>query len=40
MSEIARILTPEGLAFTSWFFFDRASFPFLPDVYCLYTSES
>lgn len=40
LSEIARILAPEGLAFTSWFFFDRASFPFLPDVYCLYTSEA
>jgi len=40
LSETARILTPEGMAFTSWFFFDRASFPFLPDVYCLYTSEA
>jgi ubiquinone/menaquinone biosynthesis C-methylase UbiE len=40
LSEVARILTPHGLAFTSWFFFDRASFPFLPEVYCLYTSES
>lgn len=40
LSETARILTPEGMAFTSWFFFDRASFPFLPDVYSLYTSEA
>ena len=39
LSEVARILTPQGIAFTSWFFFDRASFPFLPEVYCLYTSE-
>ena len=40
LNETARILTPEGMAFTSWFFFDRASFPFLPEVYCLYTSEA
>jgi SAM-dependent methyltransferase len=40
LSEVRRILAPGGMAFTSWFFFDRASFPFLPDVYCLYTSES
>lgn len=40
LSETARILTPEGTAVTSWFFFDRASFPFLPEVYCLYTSEA
>lgn len=39
LSETARILTPEGTALTTWFFFDRASFPFLPEVYCLYTSE-
>ena len=39
LSETARILTPEGIALTTWFFFDRASFPFLPEVYCLYTSE-
>ena len=39
LSEVARILTPRGTAFTSWFFFDRASFPFLPKVYCLYTNE-
>lgn len=40
LSETARILTREGVAFTTWFFFDRASFPFLPEVYCLYTSEA
>jgi len=40
LSETARILTREGMAFTSWFFFDRASFPFLSEVYCLYTSEA
>jgi hypothetical protein len=28
------------MAFTSWFFFDRASFPFLAEVYSLYTSEA
>jgi hypothetical protein len=28
------------VAFTSWLFFDRASFPFLPELYCLYTSEA
>ena len=40
LSEVARVLTPEGVAFTSWFFFDRASFPMLSDLYCLYTSEA
>jgi hypothetical protein len=40
LSEVKRVLAPGGMAFTSWFFFDRASFPFLPEVYCLYTSES
>jgi hypothetical protein len=39
LSEVARILTPRGMAFTTWFFFDRASFPFLAEVYSLYTSE-
>jgi len=38
LSEVARILSPQGIAWTTWFFFDRASFPFLPEVYCLYTS--
>jgi hypothetical protein len=40
LSEVARILKPQGMAFTSWFFFDRASFPFLPELYCLYAHES
>jgi SAM-dependent methyltransferase len=39
LSEVARILRPDGVAFTSWLFFDRASFSFLPDVYALYASE-
>lgn len=29
LQEVARILRPDGLAFTSWFFFERASCPFL-----------
>jgi len=41
LSEIARVLKPNGVAFTSWFFFDRTSFPFLPrGPFSLYTSES
>src|SRR5262249_19201845 len=40
LSEVRRILAPGGIAFTTWFFFDRDSFPFLPDVYSLYTSDS
>ena len=37
--EVARILRPQGIAFTSWFFFDKDSFPFLrPGPYCLYAS--
>jgi SAM-dependent methyltransferase len=39
LTEVARILTPDGVAFTSWLFFDRASFSFLPGVYSLYASE-
>jgi len=39
LSEVARIVSPNGTAFTSWFFFDRASFPFRGDVYALYSSE-
>lgn len=39
LSETARVLAPHGIAYTSWFFFDRASFPCTPDVSCLYTSE-
>jgi SAM-dependent methyltransferase len=41
LAETARILERRGVAFTSWFFFDRDSFPFLPDrPFCLYTSEA
>ena len=40
LSEVARILSPTGIAFTTWLLFDRASFPFLADVYCLHTSET
>jgi SAM-dependent methyltransferase len=38
LSEVARILTPQGIAYTTWLFFDRASFSF-DHVQCLYTSE-
>jgi len=38
LTEVSRILSPGGIAYTSWLFFDRASFSFA-DVYCLYTSE-
>jgi SAM-dependent methyltransferase len=38
LTEVSRILAPQGIAYTSWLFFDRASFSFA-DVYCLYTSE-
>ncbi len=31
LHEIARILKPDGVAFTSWLFFDRASYPFLAE---------
>lgn len=41
LSELRRVLKPDGIAFTSWFFFDRASFPFLREgPFCLYTSEA
>jgi SAM-dependent methyltransferase len=40
LSEVARILKPGGTALTSWFFFDRDSFPFLVEgPYCLYVGE-
>lgn len=40
LSELRRVLKPNGVAFTSWFFFDNASFPFLREgPFCLYTSE-
>lgn len=40
LRELARILSPGGVAFTSWFFFDRESFPFLREgPFCLFASE-
>ncbi len=40
LHEVARILAPGGLAYTTWFFFDRDGFPFLREgPYCLFTSE-
>ena len=39
--EVARILKPGGVAFTSWFFFDNESFPFLTHgPFCLFTSDA
>jgi SAM-dependent methyltransferase len=41
LGEIARILKHDGVAFTSWFCFDNASFPFmLEGPFTLYTSET
>jgi SAM-dependent methyltransferase len=41
LHEVARILRPGGLAFTSWLFFDRKSFPFLPESRCcLFVNEA
>lgn len=41
LHEVARILAPNGLAFTSWFFFDRKSFPFLgPGRSCLFIDDA
>jgi SAM-dependent methyltransferase len=31
LREVARILTPGGIAYTTWFFFDRGGFPWLQD---------
>jgi len=40
LREVARILRPDGTAFTSWFFFDREAFPFLHEgPYSLFVSE-
>jgi SAM-dependent methyltransferase len=40
LHEVARILAPGGMAVTSWFFFDRDSFPFLREgPHCLVTDE-
>lgn len=38
LSELSRILSPRGVAYTSWLFFDRASFRFLPHIYSLYAN--
>jgi SAM-dependent methyltransferase len=41
LSELRRVLKPGGIAFTTWFFFDNSSFPFLQEgPFCLYTSEA
>jgi SAM-dependent methyltransferase len=41
LGEIARVLAPGGVAYTSWFFFDNGSFPFpLEGPFALYTSET
>jgi SAM-dependent methyltransferase len=40
LHELDRILAPDGLAYTTWFFFDRDSFPFLRDgPFCLFAGE-
>ncbi|MCS6850904.1 MAG: class I SAM-dependent methyltransferase [Gemmataceae bacterium] len=40
LSELARVLAPDGVAFTSWFFFDNASLPFWSEgPYALYADE-
>jgi hypothetical protein len=37
---VSRILSRRGIAFTSWFFFDKDTFPFCrPGPHCLYISE-
>jgi SAM-dependent methyltransferase len=39
LGEVARVLAPQGVALTTWFFFDRESFPFFREgPYSLYTS--
>ncbi len=41
LREVARILKPDGVALTSWLFFDRDSFPFLLEgPFCLFTGET
>lgn len=41
LDEVARILRPDGVALTTWFFFDNDSFPLLPEgPYCLFVSET
>lgn len=40
LAEVARVLSADGVAFTSWLFFDNPSFSFLPDgPYALYVDE-
>ena len=40
LAELARILATDGVAFTTWFFFDNATTPFFPEgPYALYASE-
>ena len=41
LHELARVLRPDGIALTTWFFFDNDSFRFLPEgPYCLFLSEA
>jgi SAM-dependent methyltransferase len=40
LGEVRRVLAADGVAFTSWFFFDNATTPFFPDgPYALYADE-
>jgi SAM-dependent methyltransferase len=40
LRELARVLRQDGMAVTSWFFFDRDSFPFLAEgPFCLFAGE-
>ncbi len=40
LGEVARVLAPDGVAFTTWFLFDNESLPFLPDgPHALYVDE-
>lgn len=40
LSEVSRVLTADGMAFTTWFFFDNASTPFWADgPHALYADE-
>ncbi len=41
LHEVARILKPGGIAFTTWFFFDNLSFPFFQEgPFCLFAGET
>lgn len=41
LREVARVLKPQGVAVTTWFFFDRDSFPFLHQgPFTLFTGEA